>query len=357
MAFYAILAEKVQETEKEIILVLRQALGPEVEISARPHDGDVRVAIRVGRSRHKLVAHWAGAGWPNLVRPIAERLGARWPRDHVVVARRLSPGAVEWLRERDANWADAAGQARIVTRSGLFVLREVPAPPSRRAPSAFSWSPARTDVAEVLLAEGRVPRLAELADLSGWSVPQVGEALRRFDTEGWTRKEGGERGARARRLLVDAEGLRERWAEHVKVSARARLLGHTLMREPLAYLERELAPALDGIGRYAASGWAGLQLIAPFVSTVPTLHLYVEAQIFDAELPRLLRRLGIREVSEGARIEFWRARPAALHQAKAPRRTSVSVVHPSRLYADLLTLGDRGRVAAEHVRTEFLSAG
>lgn len=129
------------------------------------------------------------------------------------------------------------------------------------------------------------------------------------------------------------------------------------MRDPLAYLERELAPALGSIGHYAASGWAGLQLAAPFVSTVPTLHLYVEARAFDAGLPRLLRRVGIREVSEGARIEFWHARRAALHRAIAPRRAGVPVVHPSRLYADLLTLGDRGRAAAEHVRAELLRAG
>src|SRR5487761_271372 len=56
----------------------------------------------------------AGEGWPSDVRAVLTEVGHPWPSDLVAVASRLSPGAIRVLLDAGANWADTAGEIRIV---------------------------------------------------------------------------------------------------------------------------------------------------------------------------------------------------------------------------------------------------
>lgn len=342
--------------KRELAKVLEVALGRQFRVVdvGDSHDGTAVTLEGFGR-RYRLFAHWAGAGWPSFVRAVAERLGSPWPPRAVIVAHRLSVGALAWLEDRDANYADGTGRARIATPDGLVVLREALAGRARRK-ETFGWSPGRADVAEMLLAERRVPPVREIAARTGLDIALVSRALRLFDTQGWTAKQGPERGRRAARRVVSGDELLDSWAESTTDAKSEKLLAHSVMRDPLAYLERELGPALTRVGRWAASGWAGVQLVAPYLTTVPTLHVYVEAGLFGEPLRSAMSAVQAREVAEGERITVWPARPVALHMARPVGAGRVPVVHPARLYADLLALGDRGRAAAEHVQRELLGA-
>jgi hypothetical protein len=97
------------------------------EDTARP---DLVIRTRDGRSI-AVEVKWAGEGWPEDVRRGAAGVPERWPADVVLLAHRLSPGAIEWLRDRGANWADEAGQARIPGPDGLIVIRDTARPPRR----------------------------------------------------------------------------------------------------------------------------------------------------------------------------------------------------------------------------------
>jgi len=338
--------------------VLRHAFDERLPVRASPRgDGwmDLRVEQRTGSQR--LVGHWA-RGWPSDVRALLARVGQPWPRDHVILSARFSPGAIALLDSVGANWGDASGRARIRTSGGMAIRiddREAAAADPRHREARFAWSPARADVAEALLTERVVPRLEVLKRLTGWSVPQVGQTLRAFDHQGWTVRAGSARGTGATRELAGWEPMLESWAAYVAETPRQSIGAHATYRDPLSYVETTLVEAWKDL-HWAASGWAGLQLTRPFVTSVPRLHLYVDAEHFHDRLPVALRKAGLREVSEGARVEIWLGRRAVfLGSAVGP--TGVRVVHAIRLYADLLTMGDRGGEAALHVREELLDRG
>jgi transcriptional regulator with AbiEi antitoxin domain of type IV toxin-antitoxin system len=258
------------------------------------------------------------------------------------------------MDDLDANWVDEVGHARVATTSGLLVLRET-AQSRARSVAELKWTPSQADVAEAILAQGRVPSVRDIANQTEWSLQPVSAALRLFDRQGWTRKVGTSRGRGSKRSLANGNGLLDVWAEHASRETSESLLAHTSMRDPLAYLRSELAPRLEKLGDYAVSGWAGVQLVMPMLTVVPTLQIYVEASIYDELLPRLITEMGIRRVEQGARLEFRRARAAALLRPQRARAAPVSVAHAARLYSDLLTLGDRGRDAAERLRIELLT--
>lgn len=343
---------------RAVLAAFQRALGADAVIKATSPSSEDRtysLDIRVGRRSHKLLAHWVGTGWPGPTYDTVSRLRRPWPRNHVLVARRFSSATRSLLRRVDANWLDQTGAARIVTSSGLLIHSEgTPTLPERDAP--FRWTAVSADVAEAVLAMRQVPTLKELSLLTGWAQPAIGKALRAFDHQGWTSKVGPARGTGARRDLTQSGDLLENWAEFAAAEERMEYRGHTLMKDPLNYLEHELAPALRRLGRYAVSGWAGLQLAAPFLTSVPVLHVYVEASVFSSGLREALPRLGIRPVDDGARLVFWAARPAVFVSSARARSSSVRIVNPSRLYADLMTLGERGREAAEHARLELLQS-
>lgn len=329
-------------------LPLRDAAGGETEDATRI------VRAVVGDIAHELRLVSAGEGWPADVRSTLDGIAGPWPRDTVVTARRFSPGAIELLRERDANWADASGETRIRTASGLLVVRDRRAPSKDgRAPATMRWSRSSRAIAEFLLSERPNEFHAQaIAVAVGWSLPQVSNVLKLFDARGWTRRIGAQRGPSARRVPGDLASLLDAWAEHVGQRPRERVGAHRALRDPCAFLHAELAPAFSDVD-WAVTTWAGLELLAPFATATPVLHLLVEeSALADGRLEQVMSSLRLRRVDEGARIEFWAAEPGSLELAGS--RQGVRVVSPPRLYADLLAIGGRAEDAAVHVRETLL---
>jgi hypothetical protein len=293
---------------------------------------------------------WAGEGWPDDVRRATAGVPSPWPTDLVVLAHRLSPGAVEWLRDRGANWADEAGQVRIVG-PGIIVVKEpsLPAPPRPR----FKWSHSALGIAETVLARSeRALRIPQLADVSGWSVPQTAAVLQDFDAQGWTAKSGPARGRGAHRELVDPDGLLTAFTVALGEQQRVVRLAHRAVQDPLTFFRSDLRPALDQHVDWALSGWGGLELAAPLVSMVPGLHIYVSEDDFVGALTAAIAEAGLREVSEGARVTFWRADGRVLRLGE--HHNGTPLVSPPRLYADLSSFGARGQDAADHIKRELI---
>lgn len=340
------------QVEKAAVHILQSAIDGTVVEPAR-RSAEVVVRTRDGTTI-PLAVKWAGEGWPQDVRQAVGTVDGEWPAKAVVVARHLSPGSIEWLRERGANWADEVGNVRILGPKGLIVIREPSAPAAPRA-SAFSWSPSALHVAEFILAQPGEPlRTEPLAKKTDWSVPQVAKVLKSFDEQGWTVKRGGARGPTAHREVRDRTSLLESWSAGLADAPRPTRLAHRAERDWMTFLIDQLAPALgDG---WAVSGWAGLELSAPFATTTPSLHVYVNEFDFAGELSDVMAATGLREVDAGERVTFWSIDPWVLHLADPVR--DVPVVSAPRLYADLSALGARGQDAADHVRGELIdSAG
>ncbi|MFI4992842.1 MAG: hypothetical protein ACHQCH_04395 [Solirubrobacterales bacterium] len=298
-----------------------------------------------------LHAVWAGEGWPDDVRRVAAGVADPWPSDVVLLARHLSPGALDWLRARGANWADEDAQTRIAGPSGLLVIRE----PAARAPKkdearGFSWSPSSLSIAELILARpAERLRAAELARDGGWSTAQAASVLGMFDAQGWTVKRGPARGPRAYREILDADAMLSAWSVALGQEARDTRIAHRATRDVMTLLAGELREALEENSSWAVSGWAGLELTAPFTTTVPSVHIYVADEDFAGPLTAAIGAAGLREAGEGGRVIFWRADPRILHLAE--RKDEVPVVSAPRLYADLSSFQARGQDAADHIKT------
>lgn len=340
------------EVEKRWQKILASVLeGATVEAAPSDSGADLVVRTRDGREI-EIEAKWAGEGWPQDVRRVAAAVGERWPENAVLLARSLSPGAIEWLRERGANWADEAGQARIVGPGGLVVIRELAQPPERSAPRSFAWSRSAIAVAEAILAnEDRPLRVVELAKESNWSDAQAAKVLKAFDGQGWTAKQGPSRGPGAQRSLVDADGLLAAWSAAVADPPRATRIAHRATKDLMALLRDDLVPALERASGWAVSGWAGLELAAPFATTTPNLHIYVSDTDFATPLSDAIEEAGLREVDGGGRVTFWAADARIF--AFSRQVEDVSVVSAPRLFADLSSFNGRGGDAADHVKAEL----
>ncbi len=342
------------EVEKRWQRILASALkGAIVEVAPSDSGADLMVRTRDGREI-EIEVKWAGEGWPQDVRRVAATGGERWPENAVLLARSLSPGAIEWLRERGANWADEAGQAHIVGPGGLVVIREVVRPPDMGdGPRSFSWSKSAIAIAEAILAlDDRPLRVVELAEKSNWSDAQAAKVLKAFDDQGWTAKQGASRGPGAHRRLVDADGLLAAWSGAVAESPRATRIAHRATKDVMALLRNDLVPALERTVGWAVSGWAGLELVAPFATTTPSLHIYIDDTDFAAPLSEAIEEAGLREVDEGGRVTFWAADARIFTFSRQVE--DVPVVSAPRLFADLSSFGGRGGDAADHVESELI---
>lgn len=313
--------------------------------------GLTRIVVDAIAHRYELIAIWVGHGWPSEVREALDRSKGRSPLAVVYTARRFSPGAISILTSHDANWADESGQARIVLPPALLIVRDSARQAAQEAPQNVRWSRSSSQIAELVLHEGLTElHTGKLADRTRWSASQVSKVLKMFDDLGWTEQRGGKSGRATRRELVAPGPLLDSWSDHVAQERRPKELGHRTTQDLLRFAQMELA---DRLGRdrddWALTTWAGLELTAPFATTVPVLHIYVSKKRFDMELDQVMRASGIRKVDEGARIEFWEADFPLLVQSGQPP-AGVSVASTPRLYADLLALGGRGADAAQHLR-------
>lgn len=311
------------------------------------------VRVDTGQSTISVRARWIGAGWPQDVREALASLAPEgpWPGDLVLVGRQFSPGARELIEARNGNWADETGGAHIVA-PGLLVVREGAARPA--AEKSAGWSPSAGEIAELLLSRAWPDGFgtAELANLSGWSSPQVSQVLQSFDQQGWTSKYGPGRGPGAKRELAEVDGLLEAWTEVVGSRVPTTREASRTVDDVTSFLEQELAPVLSQHVRWAVTGWAAAQEVAPFMTMVPTLQIYIHEDDMVGALDEAMRESGLRSVPEGGRIQFYAA--AANVLGRSWIQEELPLASRPRIYADLKRLGPRGWEAAEHLKEEAI---
>jgi len=331
-----------------------QTLVPRAEVGDEEIglDGTTALRLDIASQPTQLRARWIGNGWPQDVREALADLAIGeddpWPRDLVLVGKRLSSGSIELLEKLNGNWADEAGNAEILA-PGVLVSRRGGRP--KAAKRAIAWSGSALDVAELLLSRPWLEGFgtSELAHLTGWSAPRVSQLLSTFDRHGWTVKHGPTRGRGSRRELVDPGGLLEAWGKGIldgedpvvrEASRTIADLGE--------FLRHDLAPALSQNLSWALGGWAASEELAPYLTAVPTLQIYVHEDDLWEPLDEALLGAGLKEVSEGGRVQFKRATSNILERATSAG--GLTVVSAPRVYADLLRLGPRGQEAAEHLK-------
>jgi len=324
-----------------------------LKVAVHPHDSTgptFDVSIRAGQAEHWFVVGWSAEGWPADV----SRLTALVPRIDVVFAPNLSQGARDWLTENNIGWIDEVGRANIILPSGLVIFRE-PAEhrPPRQLPAR--WTRTTVAVAEAALA-GITPIVEAVERATGLSRGATANALAQLESLHLLERPASQRGPNSARHIVDRSRLLDEYATAVRTlrvkEPTVRI--HRLVNDPLVDLSREIAPALDMEGiDWAITGTAASAILAPYLSDVTVLQLYIRDGLFgDPE--GLAMILGGRVVKKGHRIEIRRA-PSKL-TTRGPVIERIRLALPVRVYADLLADGGRPAEAAHHLR-ETLNVG
>lgn len=321
-------------------------------------DGDV---VRVAHDgwESALRPEWVGEGLPadarRAVNALTQRVGVTSRDTPVVTARRVSPGAREVLEANQLSWADATGRARIVVPGRIYIARLEPI--RADAGRTFKWSSAADAIAETLLSRrakhagpGATPleKVAVVAEAADVSLAHTARVLRQFDEQGYTAKTGAERGSSATREFRDPGRMLSDWAGHYAAASDSGgdLEFHVPWREPQQSIS-VVADALAG-HEWALTGEAAADRIAPFLTSVPTVDLYVpQGQLFSAR-DRLLQNADVVSVESGGRIRVRAADafvfPLAQEVRGAPAVSSV------RVYADLLRNRGRSAEAGDYLR-------
>ncbi len=309
------------------------------------------VVIKAGAMTHRFIVGWAGEGWPS----DAERLAGLVPGVEVVAAARLSDGARGWLEREGLGWADETGSADISLMSGLVLFRQ---PHVAREPRATSmrWTRSTLTVAEAALS-GTVPTVEAIEETTGLSRHGTADALSRLEELGFLERTRALRGPGSARRITDSSAFLDAYAKAAteQRDKQSRVLVHRLWNgDPLQVLALEIGPALTRADvRWAVTGTAASILLAPYLSGVTILELYVDP-VTMTDKKRLASLLGGRIVEKGHRIEI-REVPTVM-TVRGPVMDGMQVALPVRVYADLRAAGGRSAEASHHLR-ETLDIG
>lgn len=329
--------------------------------------------LKHGTGLLAIVPFWAGAGYPAEIERVMR--SAEWAdvpagATRMIVGRKISAASRTAIERGGASWADEAGRM-LLDAPPLLLIIDDPSPAAelqalRRArPTTVRWTAGAGAVAEVVLglvadrasAEpdtpgAQLPKIATLAGLAGLSAPFVSRTLRAFDDAGWTTKSGPARGTSTVRDVTDPTSLLSAWAQWYSAARRPPVRTHGLIRDADAFL-REVGRSWPR-GRWALTGGLALEHRAPFFTNVPVIDLYLDRMLLTDQsvLYDLLSSVGLRRVTEGARVQLFEAEPSLLAAVATGDGGSSAApeVGDIRLYGDLLASGVRGQEAAEHLR-------
>lgn len=318
---------------------LQVKVSPGLETSAPAFD----VTVWAGSMEHRFMAGWAGEGWPKDVK----QLNLLLPGLEIVVAANLSDGARKWLSQEGLGWVDEVGRAEIIRPSGLVISRELAK--VRTFPNQTTrWARSTLSVAEAALS-GIEPTVERIERATGLSRNATATALARLERLGFLERPKAQRGPTSGRRIVDTNVFLNAYAT---AAAERRLkqsvvLVHRLWKDPIDTLRTEIAPALDTNNvRWAVTGAAASIMLAPYLSNVTTLELYVDSDLIS-DRSYLASLLGGRVVEKGQRIEV-RELPTSMSD-KGPVVNGVHIALPVRVYADLVATGGRSVEAAHHL--------
>ena len=284
---------------------------------------------------------WIGEGTLGRVRDLLSR--SESPPD-IVVARRLSPGARETLGASGIGWVDETGAAEIVL--GPIIISRTGRSPVRST-KRWHWTPSVLSVAEALLV-GTRPTVADTAVATGLSIGSCTDALR-FLTNQNLLDADARRGRHSARRLADRYKLLEAYAQAAETQAREALtlsVG-TAWRDPISGLV-EVGRRWDRVHMsWAASGLAAAAVIAPLVTHVTSVEVYVDAYT-PAGLEAVAAKASLRPI-EGGRL-FLSPFPTVASRRLASTIDELRVAPWPRVFVDLRRAGVRGEEAAEHLR-------
>lgn len=296
-------------------------------------------AMHVVLGGQRLRVGWAGDG---TLRRVRQLLDQDREKPDIVTARQLSPAARALLADNGIGWADESGAAEIAT-GGIVVSREGRPQASERP---RGWTPAVMAVAEALLC-GTEATVAATEEATGLSTGSCTNALRFLTDQGLLAADA-KRGRASARRVEDPGQLLDAYAAAVDAAKPAPTLEVGLQGRDLLETLADVGATWDSAGvAWAATGVAAAAVIAPLLTAISSIEVYVDADT-TAGLDARAADAALRPIT-GGRLTL-RPFPTASVSRLAEQRDDLRIAPWPRVYVDLRRAGVRGEEAAEHLR-------
>lgn len=251
------------------------------------------------------------------------------------------------LEEHGIGVIDSLGNAHLELPGLLFHLEG--RRPQRRAGGPITpirlRGKAGIAAQALLLQPDRAWKVQDLAQDAGVATGLAHRVLARLEDEGVVVAEGS--GPQRVRRVTNRAALLDLWAEE-QLERPQRTLGHLLAQTPQQLIQ-QLGINLGRAGiDYALTGAAAANLVAPFVTAIPVVEVWVA----ETAAPEALRAAAD-PVTEGQNVVFLQAKDDAPLAFREQRR-DLWVANRFRLYADLRRDPRRGREQADHLREQVI---
>ena len=264
----------------------------------------------------------------------------------IVIAHEMTDAARELLTAEGIGAIDGLGNVRLALPGLLMRIDGARRAPRARTPSRLSGKAAL--IAQALLLEPkRIWHLSELSDRAGASPALAYRVMQRLAEDGIVTASGA--GPAKTRRLAEPAALLDLWVEehHEKHSRHPAFLLAPAAGGPAEAVCR----GLGALGTdYALTGAAAAVRVAPFVTSIPVAHVWLDAAADPAET---CLRLGAQPVDTGPNVVLLQGRDNA-PLAFRTQSDGIWSANVFRLYLDLRQDPRRGLEQAEHLRNELI---
>ena len=267
----------------------------------------------------------------------------------LLIAEETTAEAREILEKRGVAVVDGLGNAHIELPGLLFHLegRRRPRRVAGDGPPTRLSGKAGVAAQALLLDPKRAWQVHDVAKEAQVSPGLAHRVLARLEREGILAAEG--TGPKRVRRVTNPIALLDLCTEE-NVEQPTRTLGHLLAQTP-QQLIRALGTNLGRSGiDYALTGAAAASLVAPFVTAIPVVDVWVRATAAPEELHKAAQT---DPVTDGPNVVFLQARndaPLAFRE----KAKDLWVANRFRIYTDLRRDPRRGQEQAEHLRREVI---
>lgn len=335
--------------EADALRVLRQL--PRVAVVEREPRGPDRGA--------DAVLHFAGTRAPVAVE-FKRRANAAtawqlvdYARSHpdmaaVLIADETTAEARDILERHGIGVIDGLGNAHLELPGLLLHLeaREAARRGGATPPTRLSGK-AGLAAQALLLAPHRDWHLQDLEEEAGIAHGLAHRVLARLERENLVTAEG--KGPQRVRRLTNPTALLDLWAEE-NVDRPRRTAGYALARSPQE-LVRDLGRGLTTRSiTYAVTGAAAASLVAPFITAVPIVQMWVPAKAAPEDV---LDAAGAEPVTDGENVVLLQAKDDT-QLAFREQVGDTWIANRFRVYVDLRNDPRRGREQADHLREEVI---
>ena len=333
----------------EALRILRETPG--VTVIAEPGGADrgIDAILQFADNRTPIAVEFKREANAATAWQLVQRAQARPNLPLLLIAGKTTAEARKILEDHGIAVIDHLGNAHIEL-PGLLMHLEGHRPPPRTnhtIPPTRLKGKAGLAALALLLHPERAWQVKDLAKEAKISAALAHRVLTRLEGEGIIAVEG--TGPNRLRRVTNPAALLDLWTEE-NDERPTRLMAHLLAQTPQQLMGALGASLQAGGVEYALTGAAAASMVAPFITALPVVDVWIAATTAPEDL---LDAAGARPVTEGPNVVFLQAKndaPLAFRE----RLKDLWVVNRFRLYADLRRDPRRGREQAEHLRQEVI---